>query len=202
MSRSVLVLAAGESTRMGRPKPLLEYDGETFLERVLRMLAKLEGIDSRLVVLGHKASDVRQAVHFHGANSFTYRGYRQGMLASLKAGIRTALKREPDLESLLICHVDQPLVQPETYAAIFNAFQSEHDDVVVATYGGEHGHPVLLGRDFMDELIVDREVTSLREFIENRARGRRYVDCDDPAVTQNINTPEAYDALGQPEESL
>ena len=201
MTRSALVLAAGESDRMGMPKPLLDLAGVTFLEKILRTLAKLEGVDSRLVVLGHKASEVRHGVHFHGASAFTYRGYRQGMLASLKAGIRTSLKREPDLEALLVCLVDQPLVQPETHAAIFNAYQPEHDDVVVATYRGEHGHPILLGRDFMDELLSDRGSPTLKEFVEKRARGRRYVDCDDPAVTQNINTPEAYESLQQPEET-
>ena len=201
MSRVALVLAAGESARMGRLKPLLEYDGETFLERILRMLGKLEGVDLRLVVLGHKASEIRHQVHFHGASAFTYRGHRQGMMASLKAGIRTALKREPDLEALLVCHVDQPLVEPETYAMLFNAYQPEHDDVVVAGYEGEHGHPVVLARDLIDEFLTDRESSSLNEFIQNRARGRRFIDCGDPGVVQNINTLEAFEALNQPEES-
>jgi molybdenum cofactor cytidylyltransferase len=201
MSRCALVLAAGESTRMGRPKPLLEYDGEFFLERVVRTLARLDGVDSRLVVLGHKSSDIRHAVHFHGASAMTFRGFKQGMLASLKAGARMAIKRDSELEALLVCHVDQPLIEPHTYATLFNAFQPRHDDVVIATYHGEHGHPVILGRDLIEEMLADRGSQSLSDFIESHARGRRYVDCDDPAVTQNINTPEAYQALHQPEET-
>jgi molybdenum cofactor cytidylyltransferase len=201
MSRCALVLAAGESARMGRPKPLLEYDGEFFLERILRTLARLDGVDSRLVVLGHKASEIRHAVHFHGASAMTFRGYRQGMLASLKAGMRSAIKRDQELEALMVCHVDQPLVEPHTYATLFNAYQPRHDDVVVASYHGEHGHPVIVGRDLMEELLAERKCESLREFIEQQARGRRYIDCDDPAVVQNINSPEAYQAMNQPEES-
>jgi molybdenum cofactor cytidylyltransferase len=201
MSRCALVLAAGESSRMGRPKPLLEYDGEFFLERILRTLARLDGVDSRIAVLGHKASEIRHAVHFHGASAMTFRGYKDGMFASLKAGARMAIRRDSELEALLVCHVDQPLVEPHTYAALFNAFQPRHDDVVIASYHGEHGHPVILGRDLMEEMLADRDSKSLRAFIENHARGRRYVDCDDPAVIQNINTPEAYQTLNQPEET-
>jgi CTP:molybdopterin cytidylyltransferase MocA len=202
VSLVALVLAAGESTRMGgRPKPLLEHAGETFLERILRTLGQLEGLDARLVVLGHQATAVRHAIDWGEAHAITHRGYRQGMLSSLKAGARAALKELPDLEALMVVLVDQPLVQAETYAALLNAFQPDKDDVVIASYGGEHGHPVVLARPFVEHLLADGRAGSLGEFIERHAARRRYVDCDDPAVVQNVNTPEAYEALRQPEES-
>ena len=201
MSLGALVLAAGESTRMGRPKPLLEFAGETFLERILRTLGQLDGLDARCVVLGHEAAKIRRAADLEEAVVLTHRGYRQGMLSSLKAGAKAALKELPDLEALLVCLVDQPLVQAETYAALLNAFQPEKDDVVIAAYAGEHGHPVVLARPFVERLLGDSKSGNLGEFIEVHAARRRYVDCDDPAVVQNVNTPEAYEALTQPEES-
>ena len=201
MSLGALVLAAGESARMGKPKPLLEFAGETFLERILRTLDQLEGLDLRVAVLGHQATQVRRAVEFHGAQAITFRGYRQGMLASIKAGARAALKYRPDLEALILCFVDQPLVQAETYAALLNAFQPDKDDVVIASYGGEHGHPIVLARRFLDRLLEDTTAETLADFIEGQQARRRYLDCDDPAVVQNVNTPEAYEALQQPEES-
>lgn len=201
MSLGAVVLAAGESTRMGRPKPLLEFAGETFLERILRTLGQLDGLDARCVVLGHEAAKIRRAADLEGAVVLTHRGYRQGMLSSLKAGAKAALRELPDLEALLVCLVDQPLVQAETYAALLNAFQPEKDDVVIAAYSGEHGHPVVLARPFVERLLADSRSGNLGEFIEAHAARRRYVDCDDPAVVQNVNTPEAYEALTQPEES-
>ena len=201
MSLGALVLAAGESTRMGRPKPLLEFAGETFLERILRTLGQLDGLDARCVVLGHEAAKIRRAADLEGAVVLTHRGYRQGMLSSLKAGAKAALRELPDLEALLVCLVDQPLVQAETYAALLNAFQPEKDDVVIAAYAGEHGHPVVLARPFVERLLADSKSGNLGEFIEAHAARRRYMDCDDPAVVQNVNTPEAYEALTQPEES-
>jgi molybdenum cofactor cytidylyltransferase len=196
-----VILAAGESARMGTPKPLLELAGETFLERILATLARLEGLGARLVVLGHRAGEVRQSVHFHGAVPFTHRGYRRGMLSSLQAGCKALLRRDGSLEAVLVCLVDQPFVEAETYAALLNAFQPESDDVVIASYHGDHGHPVVLARTLVDRLVDDRQAGSLKEFIEQYAEGRRYVDSDDPAVVQNVNTPEAYEALRQPEQS-
>jgi len=186
---------------MGRPKPLLEFAGETFLERILRTLGQLDGLDARCVVLGHEAAKIRRAADLEEAVVLTHRGYRQGMLSSLKAGAKAALRELPDLEALLVCLVDQPLVQAETYAALLNAFQPEKDDVVIAAYAGEHGHPVVLARPFVERLLGDSKSGNLGEFIEKHAARRRYVDCDDPAVVQNVNTPEAYEALTQPEES-
>jgi molybdenum cofactor cytidylyltransferase len=201
VSLVAIVLAAGESARMGKPKPLLEIAGETFLERILRTLDQLEGLDFRVAVLGHQATQVRRAVEFHGAQAITFRGYRQGMLASLKAGGRSALKMAPDLEAVIVCFVDQPLVQAETYAALLNAFQPEKDDAVIASYGGEHGHPVVLARPFLERLLEDTASDTLATFIETQQARRRFLDCDDPAVVQNVNTPEAYEALQQPEET-
>lgn len=201
MSLAALVLAAGESARMGRPKPLLEIGGETFLERVLRTLAQLEGLDHTFVVLGHQATAVRRAVDFHGAHPITHRGYRQGMLSSIKAGMRAVIRTCPDVEALLLALSDQPLVQAETFATLLNSFQPDKDDVVIASYGGEHGHPIVLARPFLDLLLDDTKSDTLGAFIETRATRRRYIDCDDPGVVQNINTPEAYEALAQPEES-
>lgn len=201
MSVGAVVLAAGESARMGTPKPLLELGGETFLERILSTLARLEGLETRVVVLGHKAGEVRQGSHFHGAIPFTHRAYRRGMLSSLQAGCRTLLRRDPRLEAVLVCLVDQPMIEAETYAALLNAFQPDSDDVVIASYHGDHGHPVVLARDLVDRLLEDRTAASLKEFVEQHAEGRRYIDTDDPAVVQNVNTPEAYEALRQPEQS-
>lgn len=201
MSLAAIVLAAGESARMGKPKPLLEIAGETFLERILRTLDQLEGLDLRVAVLGHQATQVRRAVEFHGAQAITFRGYRQGMLSSVKAGARAALKMAPDLEAVILCFVDQPLVQAETYAALLNAYQPDKDDAVIASYGGEHGHPIVLARAFLERLLDDTASETLAAFIETQQARRRFLDCDDPAVVQNVNTPEAYEALQQPEES-
>ncbi len=195
MSVAAVVLAAGASSRMGSPKPLLELQGETFLGRILRTLAAAEGVGDRIAVLGHQSARVRQGVGLAGARAVTCRSWRRGMLASLRCGVRAALEADPGLPAVLVCHVDQPLLRAATAARLVGAFRAGRGDVLVATHGGRPGHPVLLARGFLDRLLADRGVESLAAAIARHARRRVEVACRDAAVTQNINTKEALAAL-------
>ncbi len=196
MTVAAIVLAAGASSRMGSPKPLLELRGETFLGRILATLATVEGVGDRIAVLGHEAARVRRGVRFAGARAVTCRGWRRGMLASLRCGLRTALERDAALAAVLVCHVDQPLLRASTHARLLRAFGAGRGDVLVATHAGRRGHPVLLGRPFLDRLLADRWTASLAEAIEAHARRRVEVPCRDAAITQNVNTREALAGLG------
>jgi molybdenum cofactor cytidylyltransferase len=196
MTVAAIVLAAGASSRMGSPKPLLEIRGETFLGCLLRTLAAVDGVGARVAVLGHQSARVRRSVRFAGARPVTCRGWRRGMLASLRCGILAALEEDPGLAAVLVCHVDQPLLRAGTHARLLRAFRDGQGDVLVATYLGRRGHPVLLSRAFLDRLVGDRRLESLAEAIAVHAARRGEVACRDAAVTQNLNTPEALASLG------
>jgi molybdenum cofactor cytidylyltransferase len=193
---AAIVLAAGASSRMGSPKPLLELEGQTFLGRILATLATVDGIGARIAVLGHQSARVRRGVRFGEARAVTCRGWRRGMLASLRCGVRTALRQDPGLEAVLVCHVDQPLLRAATHARLLAAFRAGRGDVLVATRGGRRGHPVLLSRAFLDRLLADRRAASLAEAIAAHAQRRVEVACRDAAIAQNVNTREALAALG------
>jgi CTP:molybdopterin cytidylyltransferase MocA len=196
MTVAAIVLAAGASSRMGAPKPLLELSGQTFLGRILGTLAGVDGVGARLAVLGHQSARVRRGVRFAGARAVTCRGWRRGMLASLRCGVRAALQQDPGLEAVLVCHVDQPLLRAATHARLLAAFRAGRGDVLVATHGGRRGHPVLLARAFLDRLLADRRTASLAEAIAAHARRRVEVACRDASVVQNVNGREALAALG------
>jgi len=155
---AAVVLAAGASSRMGSPKALLEFGGETFLGRILRTLSVVEGVGARLAVLGHESARVRRGVRFAGASPVTCRGWRRGMLTSLRCGVGAALQEDPGLAALLVCHVDQPLLRASTHARLVRAFRAGRGDVLVATHAGRRGHPVLLARPFLDRLLGDQDV--------------------------------------------
>ena len=195
MRVAAIVLAAGASSRMGSPKPLLELQGDTFLGRILDTLGQVDGVGDRIAVLGHLSARVRRGVRFAGARPVTCRGWRGGMLASLRCGARAALAADPGLGAVLVCHVDQPLLRAGTHARLLRAFRAGRGEVLVAAHGGRPGHPVLLARGFLDRLLRDRGVGSLAEAIARHARSRGLVACRDAAVTQNINDRAALTAL-------
>ena len=153
MTVAAIVLAAGASSRMGSPKPLLEFRGETFLGCILRTLAAVDGVGVRLAVLGHQSARVRRGVRFGGARPVTCRAWRRGMLASLRCGLLAALQEDPGLAAVLVCHVDQPLLRAGTHARLLRAFRDGRGDVLIATHLGRRGHPVLLSRAFLDRLL-------------------------------------------------
>ena len=196
MKFGAIVLAAGASDRMGTPKPLLHIEGQTFLEHILDQLDSLPVIDSTIVVLGAKAAAIRDAVELGRALPVTHRGYKLGMFSSVRAGARALVRKVPDLDGAMVIHVDMPLVKSETYERVLEAYQSDHDDAVLAAYQGEAGHPVLLSRALAlrlaDTALADPVEETLSDFLEAHAERRRYVDAQDPYVLVNINTPDAY----------
>jgi CTP:molybdopterin cytidylyltransferase MocA len=193
VSAAAIVLAAGASSRMGSPKPLLACRGGTFLGSLLSTLGQVEGVAARIAVLGHQAAQVRRGVDLAGARAVTCRGWRGGMLSSLRCGLRAALAQDHALEAALICHVDQPALWPSTPARLLSAFRAGRGDVLVATHAGRCGHPVLLARPFIDRLLSARRSWTLAEAIAALAHRRSEVACPDPAVTQNVNTVEALE---------
>ena len=196
MKFGAIVLAAGASERMGASKPLLRIGDTTFLERVLDRLDEVPDIAAVVVVLGARAPLIREQIDFGRAVPVQHRGYKEGMFSSVRAGARALIRKLPDLEGALVCLVDMPLVQVETYARVAAAFQPETDDVVIAAFSGEAGHPLLLSRALVERLadvsLAAPSEETLSDFIDTHAERRRFVDAQDPTVLVNINTPDAY----------
>ena len=196
MSCGAIVLAAGASERMGASKPLLRIGQTTFLEHVLDQLDEVPEIAGVVVVLGARAPLIKEQVDFGRAIAIQHRGYKEGMFSSVRAGARALIRKLPDLTAALVCHVDMPLVRAHTYARMVEAYQPEKDDVVIAAFQGEAGHPILLSRALVERLadvsLAAPSEETLADFIDTHAERRRFVDAQDAFVLVNINTPDAY----------
>jgi len=196
LSLGAIVLAAGVSDRMGAAKPLLKFGDTSFLGHILNELDTVEEIEEIVVVLGAKGQLIKDTVDFGRAQAVQHRGYKEGMFSSIRAGARALTRKLPDLTGALVCLVDMPLIKAETYARVAQAFQIDLDDVVIAAYQGEAGHPVLLSRALVQRLgdvsLAAPAEETLADFIEAHSERRRFVDAQDPAVRININTPDAY----------
>src|SRR5207302_10617386 len=136
---SGIVLAGGTSSRLGRPKQLLDLGGRPILQHVLEA-ARAGGLDEVVVVLGHLAAEVAAALSLPpGARTVVNPEYATGQASSLRTGLAAA---DPGSEAALILLGDQPGMRPADIEAVASAFRRGAGPVVQGSYRGVPGHPV------------------------------------------------------------
>jgi len=184
-----IILAAGASSRMGRPKALLEYRGETFAERLVRVLSPV--CDPVIVVLGYHAEAIRARV---AANFVVNPDPDRGQLSSLQ----TALAALPaEVEGFVFTPVDSPSVSETTVADLLRIFRERRDAIVIPRFEGKRGHPVCVPRSLMADFLALAPTEQTRVVVNRNADRIVYVDVDDPGVLADIDDPAAYRALVQ-----
>ncbi len=181
---AAILLAAGESRRMGSPKPLLEWRGATLIEYQIAQLREA-GVDDVIAVLGHRSEDILPLVTAAGARGVVNEGYREGRASSLRAGADAAA----GAETIVVLSVDQP--RP---AAVTRRLLADHTSgITVSSHRGRRGHPVILDGALLSELReVDEATQGLRAVIARHATEVREVPFDSAAVLFDLNTPEDY----------
>jgi CTP:molybdopterin cytidylyltransferase MocA len=180
---AAVVLAAGESARMGRPKALLVWRGRTFVEHAVD-LARAAGCTPIVVVTGATPLPELGVEVAHNA------GWRRGPLSSLQVGLEAIATRS--WTGVLVLTVDRPHVQPTTVAALAQAHADRPDAVLQPTHRGRRGHPILHPRDVAEQLLTLPAHGSARDVVRSPAIAprRAEVSVDDAAVNDNIDTPE------------
>jgi molybdenum cofactor cytidylyltransferase len=187
-----LVLAAGESTRMGQDKALLPYRGRTFLETIVSTLDE-GGIERIVVVLGHHAEEIRRVAEMGGAEVVVNPHYQLGQTSSLQAGL--APLQQPEIEGVLVCLVDHPAVSAETVRAMVGAFQPPFPSVIIPTFRGQRGHPVLVSRQLFRELLGLAAGDGANTVIRKYLASGRLLEVNDAGVVTDIDDAETYHRL-------
>jgi molybdenum cofactor cytidylyltransferase len=183
-----VVLAAGLSTRMRRPKPLLDVGAETFLSRAVQTLREA-GCGRIWVVVNAGATWADEAAHRHDVNVVVNERPESEQVDSL----RLVVERLPaETRGVLVLPVDVPLTTTETARRIVDAFVSEPAPLYLPFHNGVAGHPVLIGRELFDELLVRPLNEGVRTLIMAHAREVREVAVDDAGILIDIDTPEDY----------
>jgi molybdenum cofactor cytidylyltransferase len=192
-----VILAAGASSRMGRPKALLPIGDDTFVTRVCRTLLDA-GVDDLVVVAGAEHQAVAAAAGAAGLRVRVVENIRrhEGQLSSLLAGL--AVADRPGVDAALVHLVDAPLVRPDTARAVLDAFQRTHAPIVRPEVGGRHGHPVLFARLVFDDLRRADPGVGAKAVVRAHAAEVCDVPVDDEGACQDIDTPEAYARLAGP----
>jgi|SRR5581483_3854973 len=187
MSVAGLILAAGESRRMGFPKALLEFRGETFLDGLIRTFGAY--CSPVVAVLGADAGRIRSGIRAaSGATIVENPDWRLGQLTSMQCGLRAV---PAEARGVLFTLVDHPNVRIETVAELVR-----QDSVfAIPRHAGRRGHPLYFSRELATEfLALDRSATA-RVVLERHAAEIRYVDVDDPGILDDVDDPEAYRRL-------
>ena len=146
--KAAIILAAGESTRMGFPKQLAEYKGNTILETVVETVSSY--IENTVVVLGHENETLTEKINFKNSTILINENWEEGIVSSIRTGL-FYLNSAKNIDGVLIFMGDQPAINDDVIKKLLEV-QHDEDEVVVPQYRYETGYPVLIPRFFWNKL--------------------------------------------------
>ena len=190
---AAIVLAAGASERMGgHPKALLSWHGEAFLSGILKACFAA-GIERRVAVLGHHADQILERLVLDDVTVVHSTDLDAGPIGSIRTAI-ASVARHP-VSGILVWPVDRPHVQVATIEALCAAMAAHAQPIILPRYQGRRGHPVIFRRELFDELLAVANDEGARAVVRRDPARVFAVDVRDPAVVQDVNTPDEYQAL-------
>ena len=185
-----ILLAAGESSRMGRLKALLPWRGQPLLRHQVSALRD-GGADRVVVVLGHRASELSPLLEgLDGVDWVLNPDYLQGKTTSIKAGL-SAIDREL-ADEILLLNVDQPRSSADI-AHILQTHRATDCAITIPTCGGKGGHPIALSAELLDELLaIDEDSQGVKAVVQRRPESVNRFSLENPEILLDLNTPEQY----------
>ena len=186
MRTAGIILAAGESRRMGRPKAFLPFRDGTFLSTLAETFAPC--CTPVVAVFGFDG-DAAARLAPPGVTPVINRQYQRGMLTSLQAGLRTL--DLPATDRVLFTLVDHPAVSPQTLARLIET----RSDIAIPRLDGKRGHPVLVNREIAAAFLREPETAMVRDVIDRNSDRILYVDVNDPGIRDDVDDPSLYEAL-------
>jgi molybdenum cofactor cytidylyltransferase len=201
-----IILAAGESRRMGQPKQLLPFGDKTMLEWVIDAF-RSPRVDEIRVVLGYKADEIAKRIGSQAGTPASAKAtagkpvppeikvvknarYQQGMFTSIQAGLRD-LPKKTKLVMIAVC--DQPRLKRETVETLIGKFEKERHKILIPSYNGRQGHPPLLRAEYAKEVLGMDESMTLKHFYAEHADDIARLVVADEGVLIDIDDRETYE---------
>jgi molybdenum cofactor cytidylyltransferase len=191
-----IILAAGRSTRMGEPKQLLPLGHSTVLGQTIENVRDAE-IDEIILVLGSSAETIRQQLSISaikGLKIVINQNYSEGMASSLREGLAAV---SPYIDAALVVLADQPFIRPETFARIVDQHHKSEAQIVIPTYKGCRGNPVLLERSVFLEILALNGDIGYRAIFGSHAERIVKVAVDDVGILLDIDNKDDYEQLAK-----
>jgi len=183
------ILAAGQSSRMGSPKALILHHGVPALQHLIDRV-QYPRITTRRIVLGTHADEIRKHVRDDPRNFLINPNWEQGQLSSLQIAIRSLDETRNHEDGILVWPVDHFLVTGTTIGALIDGFLSTKKLVVVPTFQGRRGHPVIFAKQLYAELLEAPLDVGARAVVRAHATEVLELPTEEEAVVLNLNDPE------------
>lgn len=183
-----IILAGGESKRMGSPKMLLPYRGATIIETVIQNIAS-SSVEKTLVVLGSDGDEILETISDYPVRHCFNAAYKSGMLSSVKCGFAHL---PDDYLAALVFPGDQPMIGPTVTNLIIRTWRESGRGIVVPTFLGKRGHPLLIDRKYRKEIMSLDATEGLRGLALKHPGDVREIETDNPLILKDIDTAEDY----------
>ncbi len=186
---SLVVLAAGKSTRMKENKLLLPVDGETLIEHVVKTATR-SSVDEVVVVLGFEADRIKQRIGQLDCRPVVNDRYEVGQSESVKVGLSAV---SDEAEAIMILPADVALVDSQSINKVIEEYRKSRTSIVIASHRGQSGHPILLDRSLFAQVSkIDEASLGLKAVINRHRSEVTYVDVDNDNVLIDIDTQEEF----------
>jgi molybdenum cofactor cytidylyltransferase len=183
-----LILAAGESKRMGQAKLLLPYQDSTILENVIENCLSSRA-DKTVVVLGAYRDKIIPLIEHLPLSTSYNQDYKQGMLSSIQCGLRSL---SSDIQAILIVLSDQPGIPGQIIDRLIENYHRTQKGIILPVYSQKRGHPVLIDLKYREEILNLSSDLGLRALVHAHAEDVLEVSVDCPNILKDIDTPDDY----------
>jgi len=185
-----VILAAGESSRMGRDKALLPLGEETFLGHLIELLR--QDLSPVVVILGHHWAEIRQRIAPDDNVVVLWNpDYLLGQLSSLQVALRYLTERP--VEGAVVALVDHPAISRKAVQALLMRFEESRSPILIPTYAGRRGHPVLFARSLFPELLEAPVAEGARVVVRRHASDLQLVETDEEGILVDVDLPADYE---------
>lgn len=194
MSFYAIILAAGESTRMGSPKALLKIKDKTFLEHIIQTIHDA-GIVQKIVILGHGAETIIQSIDSEriqkdfSVKILVNEDYRRGQLSSIQTAVKSLPK---SAKAIIVCPVDRPLISSKLLNQLVTTFNETKAPVVLPIHNAKRGHPMIFSSNVFKEILRAPEDVGARAVVWAHHNEVAEVQTSEEGILQNIDTMEVY----------